>query len=409
MSDTPSNPDTPATTEQAKARFFEGNEHFGAGRLQDARSSYQAALALVPGRPSVLANLGVTECRLGQWGEAIAHLQQATEADPDQRDAWVALGLSHEALGQWKPAVQALQLGMRLGGATAQLWMSLALCQLHLDRPADALESLDEALALDATLADAWSQRGSLLRDAGRLAEAAVCFEQALTHGADESLHRFYLASVRGDGATPPQPPRAYVETLFNEYADDFQTHLVDQLRYQAHQTLLTPLREAGGRFPLVLDLGCGTGLCGQLIRDQADAVDGVDLAEAMVKQARATGAYRRVVHGDLLGFLREQAEPADLVIAADVFIYVGALDEAFAAIRQRLQPGGRFAFSVELANGPADLQLLPSLRYAHSPAYVDRLAKAHGFRVQKTWQAPLREDQRRPVMGLYVLLEPVG
>ena len=402
--------DTPGTTtEQARTRFFEGNEHFGAGRLAEARASYQAALALVPGRPSVLANLGVTECRLGLWAESIDHLKQATAADPEHRDAWVALGLSSEALGQWEPAAQALQQGMRLGAATAQLWLSLALCQLHLERPAEALQSLDEALALDATLADAWSQRGSLLRDAGRHAEAALCFEQALTHGADESLHRFYLASVRGGDATPPQPPRAYVETLFNEYADDFQTHLVEQLRYQAHQTLLAPLRESGRRYPLVLDLGCGTGLCGQLIREQADAVDGVDLAEAMVKQASATGAYRRVVHGDLLGFLREESTPADLVIAADVFIYVGALDEVFAAIRQRLQPGGCFAFSVELAIGNAELQLLPSLRYAHSPDYVERLALAHGFRVQKTWQAPLREDQRKPVMGIYVLLEPVG
>ncbi len=400
---------TPSTTEQAKARFFEGNEHFGAGRLQEARASYAAALALVPGRPSVLANLGVTECRLGLWAESIEHLLQATNADPEHRDAWVALGLSHEALGQWQPAAQALRQGLRLGAATAQLWLSLALCQLHLERSDEALASLDEALALDATLADAWSQRGSLLRDAGRHAEAALCFEQALTHGADASLHRFYLASVRGDGATPPQPPREYVETLFNEYADDFQTHLVEQLRYQAHQTLLAPLRESGRRFALVLDLGCGTGLCGQLVRDRADAVDGVDLAEAMVKQARATGAYRRVVHGDLLGFLREQAEPADLVIAADVFIYVGALDEVFAAGRQRLQPGGCFAFSVELASARADLQLLPSLRYAHSPAYVERLAGAHGFRVQRSWQAPLREDQRQPVMGLYVLLEPVA
>ena len=45
--------------------------------------------------------------------------------------------------------------------------------------------------------------RRDKLADPRRLTEAAVCFEQALTHGADESLHRFYLASVRGDGAAP--------------------------------------------------------------------------------------------------------------------------------------------------------------------------------------------------------------
>jgi predicted TPR repeat methyltransferase len=396
-------------TEQAKAFFFEGNALFEQGQLEDAAGRYQAALALVPGRPSILANLGVTLCRLGRWPEAVGLLTQATQADPTHRDAWVALGLSQEALSNWSAAAHALQQGVKLGAATAQIQLSLALCLLRLERPDEAMHALDQALALDPTLAEAWSQRGSVLRDAGQYAEAARSFEQALAHGGDETLHRFYLASVRAGEATPAQPPRAYVEALFDEYADDFQTHLIQQLKYQAHETLLAPLRTGGQRFPLVLDLGCGTGLCGQLIRPHADAVDGVDLAQAMVEQARTSGAYRRVEQGDLLGFLQSQAEPADLVIAADVFIYVGALDEVFAAVRQRLQSGGCFAFSVELAGDGQDLQLRPSLRYAHSPAYVERLAKAHGFQVRQTWQAPLREDQRKPVAGLYVLLEPAA
>lgn len=397
-------------TEQAKAHFFEGNALFEAGRLEDAAARYQAALALVPGRPSILANLGVTQCRLGQWPAAVATLTQATKADPTHRDAWVALGLSHEALSNWDAAAQALQEGIRLGVSTAQLWLSLALCLLRLERqPAEALHALDQALALEPTLAEAWSQRGSLLRDTGQYAEAARCFEQALAHGGDESLHRFYLASVRSGEAAPAQPPRVYVEALFDDYADDFQTHLVQHLKYQAHETLLAPLCAGGQRYPLVLDLGCGTGLCGQRIRGHADAVDGVDLAQAMVERARASGAYRRVEQGDLLGFLQAQTEPADLVIAADVFIYVGALDAVFAAVRQRLRPGGCFAFSVELASDGQEPQLRPSLRYAHPPAYVERLAQAHGFRACQTWQAPLREDQQKPVMGLYVLLEPAA
>ncbi len=363
------------TTEQAKALFFEGNAHFEANRLDDALASFQAALALAPGRPSVLANLGATQLRLGQWAAAADAFAQAAQADPSHVDAWLAL----------------------------------AHCRLRLERPAQALQALDQALAIDPTLAEAWSQRGSLLRDTGQYAEAARCFEQALAHGADETLHRFYLASVQAGQAAPAQPPREYVEALFDDYADDFQTHLIQHLKYQAHETLLAPLRVGGQRFPLVLDLGCGTGLCGQLIRAHADAVDGVDLAQAMVEQARASGAYRRVEQGDLLGFLRSRPDPADLVIAADVFIYVGALDEVFAAVRQRLRAHGCFAFSVELASGGEEPQLRPSLRYAHSPAYVERLAQAHGFRVRRTWQAPLREDQKKPVMGLYVLLEPVS
>ncbi|QHE84411.1 tetratricopeptide repeat protein [Hydrogenophaga sp. BPS33] len=393
--------------EWAKALFFEGNAFFEADQLNDARQCFEAALAFVPGRPSILANLGVTLCRLGQWSDAVTALQQATAADPGNRDAWVALGLSYEALSQWADAVRCLRQGIRLGASTPPLWLSLAMCLSHLEQPAAALDALDRALALDPSLADAWSHRGSLLRELGRHADAAHCFEKALAHGADEALHRFYLASVQGGQAAPPQPPHAYVEALFDDYAEGFQTHLLEQLKYQAHSSLLAPLTGPGQRYGLVLDLGCGTGLCGQLVRAHADAVDGVDLAQAMVEQARASGVYREVVHGELLGFLQTRSDQADLILAADVFIYVGALDAVFAAVRERLQPGGCFAFSVELASGEPGLQLRPSLRYAHTPGYVEQVAQSQGFRVRQTWQAPLREDQQKPVMGLYVLLEP--
>lgn len=394
------------TVEQAKAHFFEGNAHFEATRFEQALASFQAALALVPGRPSILANLGITQVRLGHWEVAVTTLTQATQADPSNRDAWLALAAAHEALKQWACAVQALNQAGALASPTAALWLALARCQLRLEQPAEALRAYEEALTMDATLAEAWSQRGSLLRDAGQFAEAARSFQQALDQGGDDELNRFYLASVT-EQPVPERPPLAYVETLFDEYADNFQSHLVEGLNYQAHQTLLAPLVESGARFPMVLDLGCGTGLCGQLIRSQAGAVDGVDVSGAMVAQARASGVYRQVVQGDLLPFLTASSELADLVMAADVFIYVGALEAVFAAVRQCLAPGGCFAFSVERALTGRELVLMPSLRYAHSAAYVNRLAQLHGLRVVRHWEAPLREDQRRPVMGLYFHLAP--
>ena len=91
--------------DRARTLFFEGTAHFEGGRLGPARDSFQAALALVPGRPSIQANLGVTLFRLEQWAEAVAQLEPAVAADPAQPDAWLALGLSQKALGQWPAAM----------------------------------------------------------------------------------------------------------------------------------------------------------------------------------------------------------------------------------------------------------------------------------------------------------------
>lgn len=390
--------------ERAKAHFFAGNGHFEAGRFSQARADYEAALALVPGRPSVLANLGITLCRLGEWPAAIERLDAALLADPTHLDAWAALGLAREARGDWAGAAHALRQAIRLGARQAGLNLSLAQCELRLNRPQEALQALDEALAIDATLAEAWSQRGHLMREADHLAEAANCYRQALTHGADADLHRHYLAAVT-DVRDPPPPPPVYAQALFDQYADDFQDHLSALLKYTAPQTLLQPLMDAGLRFGRVLDLGCGTGLCAERLAPAADAIDGVDVSSSMVRRAQAGGHYRRVVHGDLLGFLGDGGEPADLIVAADVFIYVGALEAVFAAATARLAPGGRFAFCVEQADPGRDLQLRPSLRYAHSRDSIERLAAAHALVVDALWAAPIREDQRRPVMGWYAHL----
>jgi len=269
-----------------------------------------------------------------------------------------------------------------------------------------ALQAFERALAIDPRQAGLWSRRGSLLRELGRLGESAECFERALALGADPQLHGYYLASVRG-GAVPGAAPRAYVESLFDRYADEFQTHLVGALRYRAHEVLVRGLAPLGPqRFRSVLDLGCGTGLIGPLIKPVADRVDGVDLSAGMLDQARASGTYTELVHADVVDYLQSADHRYDLALAADVFIYVGALDAVFAGVARVLAPGGLFAFSVELTDDAHDLRLLPSLRYAHSQAYVRRLAREHGFEVRAAFQGPLREDQQRPVAGLYVYLQ---
>jgi predicted TPR repeat methyltransferase len=394
-----------AQLEQARQKFFQGIEHFEAARFYEARQCFEASLAAAPGRPSVLVNLGITLFRLGRFGEAIPLLQQAASADSAQADAWAFLGLSHEALEQWQPAVDFLMRALELVPGHAGLWLALGRCRLRLGAVELALQAFDRAVAANPDLAEAWSERGSLLRELNQLDDAAACFEKALSLGADPEIHAYYLASVRG-ASGPAATPRRYVEALFDEYATDFKDHLVDKLRYQGHELLVRPLIAAGRRHRAVLDLGCGSGLCGPLVQPVADVIDGVDVSAAMLNEARRLGVYRDLVHADLVSFLAETTRSADLVLAADVFIYLGDLSAVFQSVRRILEPTGCFAFTVESSSGQEDFRLLPSLRYAHSEAYVRRLAQTHGFKVRELFAAPLRHDQAQPIQGLYVYLD---
>ena len=358
------------TFEQARDFFKQGIAHYEAGRFAQAERDFAASLALLPGRASTLTNLGATRLKLGKFQDAADLLEEAIAQEPDNAQA-----LGHRA-------------------------MALA----ELGEHAQALTCAERGLALDPALAPVWSLRGNLLKEMGRIDEARACFERAIALGADDELNRYCLAAVSGQ-APPVTAPRLYVESLFDSYADDFEPHLVKVLNYRAPELLVEPLAREGRRFSHALDLGCGTGLCGVLMRPIAAQLEGVDLSANMVARSAARGVYDRVEQADLVHYLGSAQQHYDLVVAADVFIYVGALEPVFAAVARVMDPGGVFCFSIELAAGAADYVLQPSLRYAHSAGYIRKLSEQYGFEFQRTSAHPIRDDQRSPIPGWFAWL----
>ncbi|HSV36478.1 MAG TPA: methyltransferase domain-containing protein [Ramlibacter sp.] len=203
----------------------------------------------------------------------------------------------------------------------------------------------------------------------------------------------------------PTTAPREYVQGLFDGYAGDFETHLTQVLKYRAPQVLVEGLRASGRRFERALDLGCGTGLCGLQARPLAATLHGIDLSANMVQRAVARQVYDEVVQADLVEYLLATPRRYDLVLAADVFIYVGALEQVFAGVARVMPPQGVFGFSVELAPPGEDLVLRQSLRYAHSLRYIRKLAEQHGFEISSTKEHPIRHDQETPIAGLFAWL----
>lgn len=361
------------TFEQARAFFLQGLQHYQHGRFAQAATQFEASLSLLPGRASTLANLGACRVQLGRHEEAVALLDEALAQEPGDAQAW-----GHRAT------------------ALAELG--------RLDQ---ALDSVDRSLALQADSGRGWSLRGNLLKDLGRPAEAIAAFEQAIALGHEVELHRWMLAGLRGH-ATPSAPPRSYVQLLFDGYAGGFDEHLVRRLGYRAPEVLAEPLR-AGAPVDSALDLGCGTGLCAPVLRPLARRLTGVDVSAGMLARARSLGLYDELLQSDLAEHLATTAARHDLLVAADVFIYVGALDAVFAGAARALRPGGVFAFSVEEAAGGAELELRPSLRYAHGETGLRRLAAAHGFAVSRSARQAIRHEQGQPIAGLFMWLSRTG
>ncbi len=432
-----------ADFELAKTRFLEGITHFEADRLDEAEVAFSASLAAMPGRPSTLTNLAATRLRLGRPAEALPLLDEAVAAEPDNVEAWchraVALGeldrlddaLASDAraitedprcvpawrhrglvqLRQGKPAeaLTAFTEWTRLQPSHAHAWLHQGEALLALDRPGEALAAFDRCLAVDSDIAHAWSRRGAILKQGGHAEDAADAFERALTLGGDAAMNGFLLASVTGRKA-PAAAPRAYVESLFDNYAADFDQHLVEVLHYQGH-TVLAGLLASHVRAPVAsaLDLGCGTGLCAPLLRPLARSLHGVDLSATMVEHARTRDVYDTVTQADLGEYLAGTDATFDMVAAADVLIYVGDLDPVFAGVRRVLTANGLFGFTVEKGADDVTYTLAPSLTYHHGEAYVRTLADRHGFTVLDLVEDTVREDQGKAIPGWFAVLRKAG
>jgi predicted TPR repeat methyltransferase len=270
--------------------------------------------------------------------------------------------------------------------------------------PAQAAELLLGALELAPRWAAGWFRLGEMQEVAGLLDQAAQAWAMALKLEPADRLGAALKLQLIGKAPAAAAPPSAFVETLFDHYADGFEDSLVKKLGYGLPDFLGRSIGTARpGRFRLALDLGCGTGLMGERLRPFVDRLEGYDISAGMLRKAKAKGIYDLLAKADLQHF-SHTGDRADLVVAADVFIYLGALERIVGAVATVLAEDGIFAFSLETLAGGGDFALLPSRRYAHSEAYARRVLCANGLAVLSLESMVIRHDRRDPVEGLVIV-----
>lgn len=164
--------------------------------------------------------------------------------------------------------------------------------------------------------------------------------------------------------------------------------------------------QRTNGQIPTALDAGCGTGLCGPLIRELCQHLIGVDLSPKMIERARARGCYDELVASEFTAFLRRRLRAFDAVISADTFVYFGALEQAFVAANESLRAAGWLIFTLEALdpNATDDYRLEVHGRYAHSENYVRNALAAANFLVDALTRDTYRTERDQDVNGFLVV-----
>lgn len=395
-------------THQGEEDMAAARAHHRAGRLDLAIPLYRTIVAADPRHGEALKMLTIALVQSGNTVEAEQRARAAVAAKPNAVDTVNLLASILGQLGRYDEAAQTLRpFEARLTSVPGACF-TYGLALRGLRDYASAATWFGKAAVGDPTLPDVYLNLGFVLAELGRRDDAIAALRSAVERAPASAAARHMLASL--DGSNPAAPPIDYVRALFDEYAPRFERELTVDLGYRVPAILRRMIDAArpAQQFARALDLGCGTGLSGVAVKDRVREIVGVDVAKAMIAEARAKRIYTALFAMEIGAYLASfdaQRKPFDLVVAADVFIYVGALETTFSALALRMAPKGLFACSVEGHDGDGFV-LCESGRYAHGMAYIDRLAAAHGFTLVAQESIAIRKAKDGFVDGFAVILE---
>ena len=415
-------------------------KHHMAGKLQKARQLYREILKHDSAHMESLHMLGLLTHQLGNNDGAIKMLNSALKQGSESAELLTNLGSVLEASGQIEAAINSYRKALKINPDFISAHNNLGNALTLLGNNEEAFKSYNRALDLNPNVALSQYNMGNFFNSDGEYDKAITHFRKALTLDPEYEKAAHNLAGLlvaRGDndeaielfkralklnknnaaarhmidsleGHTTDHPSKDYVIDLFDNVASDFDDQLVNKLGYKAPELIYQAVKKIADLQDNsldIMDLGCGTGLCAPLFRASAMNLTGIDLSPNMLHKARSLNLYDELIEGDISTSLRQSDGRYDLILSADVFIYVGNLKSIFKASAQALKPGGLFAFSLEAEESQTDFRLCSTGRYAHSLSYIRNLANDNALEEMHIDEATLRMDKNKPIEGYIVIL----
>ena len=419
------------------------------GRLDQARDQYLAVLRAQPKHADALHFLGVLTFRQGDEERAIELIARSIEISPSNDNAFKNLGNIHLEQDRFDLAEQCYRQAAALNPRDSTNFSNLCVALRYQGRTREAIEAGQKAVELSPDNPLGWYSLGNALRKAGRLKEAIRSFERCVTldpsfapaydnycqavfsleqqsvlgrrtlrktiaayrrwlkDDPGNNVAGFMLAALTGD-IELHKAPAPFVRDMFDHFAQSYDQRLA-AIEFRVPQLIERTLQQLLGRAGgdrLVLDGGCGTGLCGPVLKPYAARLTGVDLSPGMMQKADRRGLYDRLVESELTAFLQRSPEHFDLAVFSDTLCYFGDLHEVIEAGARSLRPAGLTVFSVEkmpVLNRGGGYRLSPHGRYSHSKSYVEDCLASAGLEVLQVLEETIRLEKGAAVTGLIV------
>ncbi len=385
--------------------FLFGNLHLGAKDYRGAVREYQKGLRNLESYSIAIKKI-ITSSTTNQKICVKSFNLALNLASPKKLEPKILnnLGNALNKLGKYTSAKKCLEKALSLNKC-AYAYNNLALALKALGNSRDALVNLYHANAMDRNSPLINYNIAETHLVLGNTVQATIHFEKTLELEKNNESAAFKLKLLLGEPINIA--PKEYVSDLFNKYAETFDRHLISVLKYKVPNEIHRDILRAYGKstsLGRVLDLGCGTGLCGFPLKGRCEELVGIDLSESMLIKASQKSAYTQLKNVEILKYLKESKSKFDLVLAGDVCIYFGSLNKLFRYCASVCKNGSRFIFSIETSHC-ADFTLNLTGRFSHNKNYISHLATKYRWRVDGEKGIDIRLEGEKRVQGLLFTL----
>ena len=394
------------------ANYLLGTLYAEQRELAKAMKFLRQAAEINPRSHMILNNLGNIYQLSRQFDKAIDCYRRALEFEPNMPEVRNNLGNIYKNHRQFAAAEECYRRLLMLRPDFVEGYCNLGAVLSGQKKYPEAIENFQHALDLSPSCKEAFEGLGICYAEMGEREQAVAWFNRYLElDPGDDSEVKLWMARLEA-GELPKHYPTAVMLSTYERKAQNWDEEIERPGREflgpkHVREALerLGPAKE--GRLA-VLDIGCGTGACGEFLRGYADYLEGVDLSPHMLEQARKKARYDSLACAEAIAHMQGCERGFDLIIASGVLILFGDLLPVFQAAARLLNSGGLFVFTLYRGESAA-VTVRYNLHFAHSEAYVREMAESAGLQAAMLEQKIHEYDQDQPQPGWIVALRKAG
>jgi len=369
-------------------------------QLNEARQTWQKIINLAPDHLAARFQLASLLMKTEKTDEALTEFLLIEKIEPHHFETQSNLAACYVKKGRLIDARIHYKKALELESKDTQTLFNLGVLETQLGDMDSAIQYYQKAVLLDPDFFAAHNNLGALFIAKEHIPFALRHFQKAARLQPDNTSLQYTIQAL-SQNSRLLSAPTDYIKSLFDSYADHYDQHLLTALDYQIplHFERILKKQQPAHNTLDILDLGCGTGLCGTIVKSFAKTLTGVDLSEKMLDIARDKNMYDTLECNDLNSFFTQHNTTYDLIIAGDVLVYIGELDLFFQQIQKALRHGGLFLFNTEISE-TENHTMNQSGRFSHQKKYIETLAKKNHLDITHYEKAVTRLQNNEPVYG---------